>query len=77
MLFSHMLNSTEYREVLLESIAGNRNLVPENNSLNRNLSGRVGMPSIPRLQEILEQAWRAGFDRAGCEQLGGKIVITR
>ncbi|XP_023330509.1 zinc finger with UFM1-specific peptidase domain protein [Eurytemora carolleeae] len=77
MLLSHLLNSTEYRGVLLENLSGNRNLVSQNISLNRNLVDRVGMPSIPRLQEILEQAWRAGFDRAGCEQLGGKIVNTR
>ena len=77
MLLSHLLNSTEYRGVLVENLSGNRNLVPQNISLNRNLVDRVGMPSIPRLQELLEQAWRAGFDRAGCEQLGGKIVNTR
>jgi len=44
---------------------------------NMNLNHPVGMPSIPRLQQVLETAWRAGFDRAGCEQLGGKIVNTR
>jgi len=40
-------------------------------------SGGGGVPSIPRLQETLEAAWKQGFDPAGCEQLGGKVVNTR
>lgn len=40
-------------------------------------SGSGGVPSIPKLQELLECAWREGFDPAGCEQLGGKVVNTR
>jgi hypothetical protein len=40
-------------------------------------SGTGGVPSIPRLQELLECTWKEGFDPAGCEQLGGKVVNTR
>lgn len=40
-------------------------------------SGGGGVPSIPRLQETLEAAWKQGFDPAGCEQLGAKVVNTR
>jgi len=66
MLLSCLLNTTQYREIVAIRLAGNKNLV-----------GMVGMPSIPRLQKVIEEAWRAGFDRAGCEQLGGRLVNTR
>jgi len=66
MLLSCLLNTTQYREIVAMRLAGNKNLV-----------GMVGMPSIPRLQKVIEEAWRAGFDRAGCEQLGGRLVNTR
>lgn len=38
---------------------------------------RSAMPSISRLQQHLEWAWRQGFDIQGCEQLGGKLYNTR
>jgi len=66
MLLSCLLNTTQYRETVAIRLAGNKNLV-----------GMVGMPSIPQLQKVIEDAWRAGFDQAGCEQLGGKLVNTR
>jgi len=66
MLLSCLLNTTQYREMVAMRLAENKNLV-----------GMVGMPSIPRLQKVIELAWRAGFDRAGCEQLGGRLVNTR
>ena len=66
MLLSCLLNTTQFRETVAMRLAGNKNLV-----------GMVGMPSIPRLQKVIEDAWRAGFDRAGCEQLGGRLVNTR
>ena len=36
-----------------------------------------GMPSIPSLQAAIEAAWRDGFDQAGREQLGGRLLNTR
>jgi len=39
--------------------------------------GRPLMPSVKRLQQLIEYAWSAGFDEAGCRQLGGKLVDTR
>jgi hypothetical protein len=35
------------------------------------------MPSISRLQQHIEWAWRQGFDLQGCDQLGGKLFNTR
>ena len=37
----------------------------------------VGMPSISRLQRMIEAAWGRGFDAQGREQLGGKLHRTR
>ncbi|XP_072945045.1 zinc finger-containing ubiquitin peptidase 1-like [Epargyreus clarus] len=34
-------------------------------------------PSIPRLQLLVERAWRLGFDTQGSEQLGSKLHNTR
>lgn len=38
---------------------------------------RSSMPSISRLQQHVEWAWRQGFDVQGCDQLGGKLFNTR
>lgn len=35
------------------------------------------MPSVCRIQELIEAAWAAGFDPAGREQLSGKLVGTK
>merc|ERR1719186_2435912 len=59
MILSALLHSTLYREVVLATAVGNRNLGGVRSE---------GVPSIPRLQQVVEEAWRAGFDRAGCEQ---------
>ena len=66
MILSALLHSTLYRDVVMAAAVGNRNL-----------GKSVGVPSIPRLQQVIEEAWRAGFDRAGCEQLGGRLVNSR
>ena len=63
MLLSCLLYSSQYRDALATKILFNRN--------------NVTMPSISRLQKIIEDAWHQGFDRMGCEQLGGKLVNTR
>jgi len=39
--------------------------------------GRSLMPSVYRLQQLIEHAWSAGFDEAGSRQLGGRLVGTR
>ncbi|GFT01299.1 zinc finger-containing ubiquitin peptidase 1 [Nephila pilipes] len=36
-----------------------------------------GRFAISKLQELIESAWRQGFDPAGCEQLGGRLINTR
>ena len=35
------------------------------------------MPSIQKLQQLIEKAWQKGFDPQGCQQLGGSVVNTR
>uniref|UniRef100_A0A914XHQ7 Zinc finger-containing ubiquitin peptidase 1 n=1 Tax=Plectus sambesii TaxID=2011161 RepID=A0A914XHQ7_9BILA len=35
------------------------------------------IPSIHCMQNMIERAWAAGFDRRGAQQLGGKLVNTR
>jgi zinc finger-containing ubiquitin peptidase 1 len=34
------------------------------------------MPSITKLQQLIENAWNNGFDLAGKQQLGGSIKNT-
>jgi hypothetical protein len=71
MLLSCLLHSTQHRDAVLGGVLGNRNLAAAGRGAG------PGLPSIPRLQAVIEEAWRAGFDRAGCEQLGGRLVNTR
>lgn len=35
------------------------------------------MPSIPKIQEMIEWAWKQGFDAQGCDQLDGKLYNTK
>jgi hypothetical protein len=35
------------------------------------------MPSVLKLQKLLEAAWSEGFDQMGCAQLNGKVVKTQ
>ncbi|KAH9505628.1 Zinc finger-containing ubiquitin peptidase 1 [Bulinus truncatus] len=35
------------------------------------------IPSIPKIQEMIESAWRRGFDPQGCLQLNGKLINTK
>ncbi|KAK2156128.1 hypothetical protein LSH36_221g04031 [Paralvinella palmiformis] len=39
-------------------------------------NGRPLIPSISKIQRLIETAWQKGFDRAGCEQLGGRVINT-
>ncbi|XP_076467361.1 uncharacterized protein LOC143298355 isoform X2 [Babylonia areolata] len=40
-------------------------------------NGRAKIPSIQKLQQLMEAAWQKGFDPQGCQQLGGALVNTR
>ncbi|XP_046374350.1 zinc finger-containing ubiquitin peptidase 1-like [Haliotis rufescens] len=40
-------------------------------------NGRPLIPSIPKIQRLIEAAWEKGFDKQGCEQLGGRVANTR
>jgi len=38
--------------------------------------GSGAIPDIPTLQRWIEYAWGCGYDTAGCEQLGGRLLGT-
>jgi hypothetical protein len=40
-------------------------------------TGQRLMPSVYRLQQLIEESWSAGFDPIGSMQLGGRLVKTR
>lgn len=40
------------------------------------LSGKPMIPSIPKIQQLIEAAWAKGFDQQGKEQLGNKVTNT-
>ncbi|XP_041462454.1 zinc finger-containing ubiquitin peptidase 1-like [Lytechinus variegatus] len=40
-------------------------------------NGRKDIPSIPRIQLLIEDAWSKGFDAQGRDQLNGKVHNTR
>ncbi|XP_038077960.1 zinc finger-containing ubiquitin peptidase 1-like [Patiria miniata] len=40
-------------------------------------SGQNAIPSISKLQQLIEAAWAKGFDPQGREQLGGRVANTR
>ncbi|KAG7210085.1 hypothetical protein KM043_011657 [Ampulex compressa] len=73
MLISSLLQHTGYNELVYKAwSSGLGNLAPSTkNPL------RSSMPSISRLQKMIEWAWGQGFDTQGAEQLGGKLVNTR
>lgn len=39
----------------------------------KHLSQFDDVPSVPKLQMLIEMAWKAGFDTDGCNQLGGSL----
>ncbi|KAL5279294.1 ZUFSP family protein [Megaselia abdita] len=63
MMLSSLLQNTTYNEVLYTAWG--------------NHGSRTAMPSISRLQKMVEAAWAAGFDVQGSEQLGCKLHNTR
>ena len=40
------------------------------------MTGRPFIPSIPKIQRLIEIAWQKGFDHQGSQQLGGKVTDT-
>ena len=39
--------------------------------------GRPAIPSVPKVQQMIESAWQKGFDPDGCRQLAGRVVNTQ
>lgn len=71
MMISSLLHHTGYNEQLYKQwVVGGMTVRGE-------LPSRSAMPSISRLQQHIEWAWRQGFDLQGCDQLGGKLSNTR
>ncbi|CAK9817528.1 Zinc finger-containing ubiquitin peptidase 1 [Anthophora quadrimaculata] len=72
MLISSLLQHTGYNELVYK--AWNSGLGGGSSTKN---PLRSSIPSISRLQRMIEWAWAQGFDTQGAEQLGGKLVNTR
>jgi hypothetical protein len=60
-------------QIIISSISHN----PMYNDLLRAAIGSSSMPSISKLQKMIENAWALGFDVQGKEQLGCKLFETR
>lgn len=68
MLISSLLQHTGYNELLYEGAwGGDSSQGPP----------RTALPSISRLQLMVERAWQMGFDIQGSEQLGSRLYNTR
>lgn len=65
MMLSCLFRNTEYAERL--------KLI----NMNANGDKFIQVPSITRLQNAVEEAWKQGFDEEGCKQLDGKLASTR
>lgn len=73
MLFSCLVKNTGYNELLYKawsSVAGA-------SGSSSNGPSRSSLPSISKLQRMIEFGWSIGFDALGAEQLGGKLLNTR
>ena len=44
------------------------------NFVNIFLLENMSIPSVNKLQKLIEKAWELGFDRQGKEQFGGSLV---
>ncbi|XP_058449709.1 zinc finger-containing ubiquitin peptidase 1-like isoform X2 [Malaya genurostris] len=64
MMLSSLLQNTAYNEALYSAWGSHG-------------PARTAMPSISRLQRMVEAAWAQGFDVQGSEQLGCKLHNTR
>ncbi|XP_076240832.1 zinc finger-containing ubiquitin peptidase 1 [Calliopsis andreniformis] len=72
MLISSLLQHTGYNELVYKAWSSG---LGSGSSTKNPL--RSSIPSISRLQKMIEWAWVQGFDTQGAEQLGGKLVNTR
>ncbi|XP_012064179.1 PREDICTED: zinc finger with UFM1-specific peptidase domain protein-like [Atta cephalotes] len=72
MLISSLLQHTGYNDLVYKAWSSGAG---GNSSTENPL--RSSMPSISKLQKMIEWAWAQGFDIQGAEQLGGKLVNTR
>ncbi|XP_043251955.1 zinc finger-containing ubiquitin peptidase 1-like isoform X1 [Colletes gigas] len=72
MLISSLLQHTGYNELVYKAWSSG---LGSGSSTKNPL--RSSIPSISRLQKMIEWAWAQGFDTQGAEQLGGKLVNTR
>ncbi|XP_011495521.1 PREDICTED: zinc finger with UFM1-specific peptidase domain protein-like [Ceratosolen solmsi marchali] len=72
MMISSLLQHTGYNELVYKAWSSG----VSNNSSHENPQ-RSSMPSISRLQKMIEWAWTQGFDIQGAEQLGAKLANTR
>ncbi|XP_066601651.1 zinc finger-containing ubiquitin peptidase 1-like [Prorops nasuta] len=70
MLISSLLQHTGYNELVFKAWSSGSGSSTDNPL-------RSSMPSISRLQKMIEYAWSMGFDVQGAEQLGSKLVNTR
>jgi len=71
MMMSSLAHHTGYNEQLYKTIlvGGSAGVF--------NGVGLSAVPSISRLQQHIEWAWRQGFDTQGAEQLDNKLHNTR
>ena len=69
MLLSALFRNEKYAELLLKPFLGPN--FQTGKSINQY------MPSISKIQEMIELAWERGFDDQGREQLEGKLCKTR
>lgn len=72
MMISSLLQHTGYNELVYRAWSSG-----VGNSSSCENPQRSSMPSISRLQKMIEWAWAQGFDVQGAEQLGAKLVNTR
>lgn len=72
MLISSLLQHTGYNELVYKAWSSG---LDSGSTTDNPL--RSSMPSISRLQKMIEWAWAQGFDIQGAEQLGGKLMNTR
>ncbi|XP_046436198.1 zinc finger-containing ubiquitin peptidase 1-like isoform X1 [Neodiprion fabricii] len=72
MLISSLLQHTGFNDLVYKAWGSG-----VGSSSTTDCPSRSAMPSISRLQTIVEWAWAQGFDIQGAEQLGSKLVNTR
>jgi len=64
-------------QMLISSLAREPELQDMFVTRSNDVSNGTGVPSILRLQTLIEKAWQNGFDTAGCLQLHGRLVETK